>query len=265
MYKFIIFLIGVLLGVFSTPSLSLGQSILFDFGDSNSGGTVGPAFSLNGGTGALDNADNNWNDIATSDVSTGLVFADGSAATGVSIDLGIDASGTNLDYNSAIGAATRNGSNASGVFTSISPTSTYSRPSFNGRGYGARVSGLAAGTYDIYVVSKNTFSSGLGLDFTIYAGVDGLGGTTFDYGSLTSSLISNDSSNEANWSENANYAKFTVSLTGGESLFFASDAAASGNQSVLNAVQIVQVPEPSTYAMLVTGASCLVLLRRILF
>lgn len=135
----------------------------------------------------------------------------------------------------------------------------------------ARISGLGAGTYDFYVVGRNTNNDGNedGYDeYDVYAdAVDENSGNT-DYSTWTTvNAITNgpgvpsggDNSsypNDANadtWVDGENYALVTLTLAADEDAVIILEPTVAGEaRGFLNTVQIV--PEPATLALLGFGA-----------
>ncbi|MDF3057120.1 MAG: glycosyltransferase family 1 [Rariglobus sp.] len=201
-----------------------------------------------------------WNTI-TADAPSGLVFSDNSAATGVSVNMGVS-SGTTTTINLGSNTFSQLAGTASdsliyagnsvgrdGIFTSNS-----SNPYF-----GVQIGGLSAGTYDIYIAARNT-NTGSGqaaYDQIAYVGKASTA-ANFSFTGYTSSLLSYaadqnpDTYRASAWVQGDNYVKLSITLTAGEYL----NLAVAGNgttRGFLNAMQIVStstIPEPSTYAAL---------------
>jgi hypothetical protein len=241
--------------IFAT-AVSQAQVLMLDFGPTLVTGadqsnspyhTVEPAF-----TGTI------WNRIQTADVASGLLYANGSAATGVSLNLGatITAESTTIgltntpSLNSALGTSTNTGVYAG---TSVGTDGISTGGSGNVRYVGFQLGGLAAGTYDIYLTSRNT-NTGSAYQQIAYVGTSD---TVENFDALKLSLTdslsyANAADATSSWQLGENYLKFTVTLGAGEYLNLAVVGGATGERrGFLNSVQIVAVPEPS--AVLLVG------------
>lgn len=207
----------------------------------------------------------NWNQVQTADIASGLVYADGAAATGVSINMGNSGTGSTIinlsntpTGNSALGSQVNVGVYAS---PSVGMDGVFSGSTGQNVAVGLEVGGLAAGTYEIYMLSRNTNTS-VANSLNVYVGKAAASGN-FDFSSgfstinlsyiATSSGVGN--AQTAAWigtGVNTNYAKFTITLAAGDVLQLASAGGTSETRGFLNSVQIVTVPEPS--AMVLLGA-----------
>jgi hypothetical protein len=193
-----------------------------------------------------------WNQVQTADVSVGgLLWSDGTPAMDIALNIGgnsgagitiIDLSKTGLSCE-ALG-----GSNTSGIYagTSVGTDAIFLGTSGT-RAVGLQITGLAAGTYDIYIVARNTNTTSPQTQ-SLYVGTAAAGSGNFDFSGYDKKMLTYAGNMTATsaWSEDANYVRFSVSLSAGEVLNLACSAPARG---FLNSVQIVPaIPEPSTYA-----------------
>ena len=192
-----------------------------------------------------------WNQVQTADVPDGgLQWSDGTTATDISLNIGgnsgagitiIDLSKTGLS-SEALG-----GSNASGIYagTSVGKDGIFLGTSGT-RAVGLQITGLAAGTYDIYITARNTNTTSSQTQ-SLYVGTASSGSGNFDfsgYSKKTLTYAGNTTATSA-WSEDGNYVRFSISLSAGEVLNLACSAPARG---FLNSVQITSaIPEPSIY------------------
>ena len=139
---------------------------------------------------------------------------------------------------------------------------------------GMFVSGLPAGTYDIYVSvvahgDSTTVDPDTGLPLWTYgmepgqrkivAGVDNsIDDLCFGDASLQSAIIDNQTL--SSWVAGDNYAKLTVTLAAGDRLGIGVDTYPVGrDRGMISMVEIV-IPEPATMALM--GLGSLVMLRR---
>jgi len=231
------------------------QVLMLDFGPTTVSGsnvsnspynTANPSFS---GT--------NWNQIGTADVSS-LINADGSAASGLSLNIGATTAATTASStlglgnvpsgNAALGAITNTGIYAG---SSVGTDGIFTSSSGNSRAVGFQLSGLAIGTYDIYVTARNT-SSNANYTQTAFVGTSAAGNFVLNGPGMTSETLSfaNGSSATSAWVEDANYLKFTVTLGVGDVLNVATLGGGGESRGFLNSVQIVAVPEPAIATML---------------
>lgn len=238
-----------------TCGAARAQVLMLDFGPTTVSGTnlsnspyntASPSFS---GT--------NWNQIGTADVSS-LIYADGSAALGLSLNIGattaVTTSASTLGLgnvpsgNTALGAITNTGIYAG---TSVGTDGIFTSSSGNSRAVGFQLSGLAIGTYDIYVTARNT-SSNANYTQTAFVGTSAAGNFVLGGPGMTSETLSfaNGSAATASWVEDANYLKFTVTLGAGDVLNVATLGGGGELRGFLNSVQIVAVPEPAISVML---------------
>ncbi|MBC2602586.1 PEP-CTERM sorting domain-containing protein [Puniceicoccus vermicola] len=268
MNKSICFLISTAFA-FSTASAQL----MLDFGPTIPIGTDlynSPAHA----SGAISVSDTTWNILGKADVSSGLLFADGTAATGVSVNLGTETFAgsdvisftTNPGKSSALGTGFNGIDGGAGWFSEgIFADQSVGTDGIWGpdnAANGLRIDGLVAGAYEIFFVGSNTNSNVGGAIMNLYSGV-GASSNSFDFSSLmaTSSTITNNTF----WSEGENYARATITLSEGQSLFLANDTTGLDNdRGFINSVQINAIPEPSSFGLLagILGAICLVRRRR---
>lgn len=209
-----------------------------------------------------------WNTVGTADVAAGLLYADGSAATGVALNLGAVLNSTTVTLGTQPGSSGALGSATNtGVYTdaSVGKDGIWHGSGGQTTKLGVQVTGLAAGAYDIYVTARNT-NTGTGQPSdveTIYVGT-GAAGSNIDTTSMSSETISfaTTSNNVAvgAWVDAENYFKFTVTLAAGEALNVASGA--GGARGFLNSIQVTLVPEPASLAMAALGGLLMLRPRR---
>ncbi len=219
-------------------------------------------------------SDTVWNNTGTGDVAADdLLWSDNTTATGVALNLGAVTDSTssqvvdlstnpstanNLGSQTSTGIYTGDSVGKGGIFNGISSTPE--------KGLGLQITGLGAGTYDIYLSSRNTNSTtpAYPLTYALYAGTSGTAGnfnySTYDSASITFSGTGDATSAwvEAGASED-NYAKFTVTLDTDDVLNIAADGTARG---FLNSMQIIAIPEPSSVVLMICGGITFLFCRR---
>ncbi|WOO43270.1 PEP-CTERM sorting domain-containing protein [Rubellicoccus peritrichatus] len=231
-------------------------------------------------------ADTTWNNVSNSDVGSGLFWADGTAATGIGFDLGVanlDVS-TVVDLSTAVGSANNLGTIVNtGIYAgdSIATGGIFNGSTTDRFELGLQVTGLTAGTYEVYVTGRNTNANNSAtLPYTYYAS-GGVSGANFDFADYDSASVSFSGSTDATaaWVEagnaDANYGKFIVSISAGEALNIVSNGdggqgtggspVGTANRGFLNSVQIVAVPEPGTWALMfgIAVFVCVVIRRKL--
>lgn len=243
------------------------QSLLFDFGPTAATAAAAKTNSPGHASGAVVATDTRWNQVQTADVASGLRFGDDSTADGVAIDIGVETTSTSniIDF-SVQPTSTLQGSNGSystGIYNpSDSPARDFIFNSFNNEPWaiGVKVTGLAAGVYNVYVSGANTNAAAAGT-MNFFASPVAGGATSFDFAALTGASATNLSSGAATWTEGVNYVVFSVSITSGDALALAASGtgASSGGRGFLNSLEVVRVgniPEPGAFAG-VAGAAAL--------
>jgi hypothetical protein len=249
--------------------------LMLDFGPTTVTGTTdqrnSPYHSV-AGPGFTDTVWNKIEGAPVADVPSGLLFSDNSAATGVAINFGIGVTSTLVNLatqpttgTNALGTATN-----TGVYTgtSVGKDAIFSGTGLEVRNLGVQITGLAAGVYEVFMVTRNT-NTNQNYAFTSFAGA-GAAGANFDYvndGGYVSDTLDYvlNQAPASTWIEegntNENYVKLTVTLTAGQALNLAVQGDATQTRGFLNAVQVVLIPEPSS-ALLVMGALVPLALRR---
>lgn len=201
------------------------QTLLLDFGPTTTlvaDAAKSPAHAV----GTVPLSQTAWNTLSA-DAST-LVFADGTSATGVAVDLGRSSAGVDTinfsDNGFSVGAL--GGSINTGVYSGTSPVKD---GIFGGSGggnnlaVGLRVNGLAAGVYTIYVHGRNTSASGL-TSQRFYA-TNGAPATSYSFTTSDATVVVTNSTpaNTAGFVEGNNFGVLTVTLGAGESLYLAGE------------------------------------------
>ncbi|HWI57715.1 MAG TPA: immunoglobulin domain-containing protein, partial [Bacillota bacterium] len=233
---------SLLLGGMGLTSAS-AASLLLDFGSTavtSADATKSPAFAA----GAVPGTETSWNQI-TADTST-LVYSDGTAATGVSIDLGRSAAGVDtIDFNdngftvSALGSAYN-----TGIYAGTSPVKDGifgGSGSANNLALGLRINGLAAGTYTVYVHGRNTSQGQSATPERFYAKAGSSASAyAFSTGDINALVANSFPANTTSFVLGDNYGKLLVTLTAGQSLFLASEGTTGAElRGFFNTVEVV--------------------------
>ncbi|MDR1190174.1 MAG: PEP-CTERM sorting domain-containing protein [Verrucomicrobiales bacterium] len=139
---------------------------------------------------------------------------------------------------------------------------------------GLQISGLEAGSYEIYIVGFNTNSGNNELREKFYFNTTTAWNPNEDieYSSWESESVAYLRSTltpaTATWEEEADYAKFSFNIGSNEIVSLVAIGTGTADNSpeyrgFFNAIQIVQqIPEPSTWFLLSVGLGTLVLIRR---
>ena len=234
---------------------SSGSILMLDFGPTDV--TLTPAMLTNSPYHTVAGAgftDTSWNMVQTADVSS-LTYSDGTAATGVTVNLGVAPNGSttvNLatapPNSNALGGVVKNGVYGDG---SVGRDGIFG---INGQGQslGIQVTGLKAGTYDIYIVGRNTnISDSVAKSYA----VTGAAGVNFDFSGPTPVTINySNLTPTASWQDGVNYSHHTVVVAEGSALNIATQGSGVENRGFLNSIQIVQqIPEPAVAVLLIPG------------
>jgi hypothetical protein len=266
---------GMIFAASVTPVSAV--NLLLDFGNPASNSVVAaPYLALSPGhvAGGIPGGQTSWNTITTSANRSDLVYGDGSAASGVTMDLGQEGTGGNgtIDFGTNITNLALAGSGGAvpgqqsllgtgSIYGDNSSSTAAGRDGFFGGGaatttgaaIGVRLDGLAAGDYVAYVMARNTNSNATGYSMNMYSSV-GASSSSFSFASLVAETQTNASYAAAGYSgqynsfvEGGNYQAISFTILEGQSFFLAIDG---GNDAVdrrgfLNSLQIVSVPEPS--------------------
>ncbi len=265
-----------------TAALALGlafplgaQVLMLDFGGTavtNASRTNSPYHTANGSF-----TDTTWNSQGQGNDNT-LTWSDSTTATGLSY--------TAFKNNSSGQTAMVAGGWSASFSGSAVNTGIYATPSVGLDGYmmsttltdaraiGIQVSGLAHGTYDIYIAGRNTNYSASAYTVNYYASAASATGNfnfgTYDSESVTYAAGTTDKTSSWSFDPNnaseSNYVKLTVSITAANPYLNIATMGEVGSgmaQGVFNSIQIVTaIPEPSSYALLAGAGGLMIACSR---
>lgn len=253
------------------PGLS-AATLMLDFGPTTVTGadrTQSPYHAVTPGF-----TDTTWNQVQTLAITSGLLYSDGTSATGVSVSVGRSSSlaWQTLTFAGAPNSATLGTGTNTGVFAGTSAGKdaiNYGASASTNTVVGVSVGGLAAGTYDVYIVGYNTNKTAAeAADMGFWAlatpGTANLDTTSY----LSSPQAVSTNSVTSSWIAGSNYVKLSVTLAANEYLtIFSHGTTGDELRGFLNSVQIVSVspiPEPSSAALLIgcAGLALAALVRR---
>lgn len=267
-----------------------GVNLMLDFGNPAANSVVAsPYLTLSPGhaSGDIPLAQTSWNTITTSANRTDLVYADGSAATGITLDLGQETTGGNgvIDFATNIGTLTLAGTGGgvpgqqsllgiNSIYGDNSSSTAAGRDGFFGSGtatgtgtaIGLRIDGLAAGDYVAYVMARNANSNAATYPMALYSSVGASSGT-FSLSTLSATQANPGYASTGyagqytSFVPGDNYQAISFTITGNQSYFLGIDGGSDSidRRGFLNSLQIVSVPEPSSLALAALG---LLALRR---
>lgn len=259
------------------------EVIMFNF----SGGSTPSDANLTNSPYHSDNpsfTDTTWNNVSNADESAGsLSFADGTTASGVALNLGVAdlTISSTVDLSDNPSSANNLGTKVStGIFAgdSVGTGGVYDGSGADRRVIGAQITGLPAGTYDVYIQGINTNvaynEAGISLPFEFAAGA-GTAGADFDFTGYNSATVTYETNqvNASSWLEAgnglaSNYGKIRVTLAAGQALNLVSNGdggksnTGDSNRGFLNSAQIVTIPEPGSLILLGLGALAVMIVRR---
>ena len=273
-----------ILSIGISQNSATAQSLLLDFGPT---AVASPYLTLDPGhnLGAISGTDTSWNVLTTSATTSSLNYGDGTAASGLTLALGEEATAGNniISYSTPIGKLTLAGSGGAvsgqtnllgvgSIYGDNSSSTAVGRDGFFGDGtatagnaIGLRLDGLASGSYAVYIMARNVNSDAASYPMNIYSTVGASAGT-FNFSSLTANPEANTgytalayTGQYNTFANGENYVSINVTIGSGNSLFLAVDG---GNNTIdsrgfLNMVEVVAVPEPATWALVGMGVFAL--------
>ena len=197
--------------------------------------------------------DTTWNQVQTTAVSAGLLYSDGTAATGVSVSVGRSSSlaWQILTFDGAPSSATLATGSYTGVFAGSSAgrdAIVHGSDSSTSSVVGVSIGGLPPGKYDVYVVGYNTNkkatdAAAMGFWALATPGTANLDTTAY----LFSPQATSTNSATSAWVQGSNYAKLTVTLISPRSYLtvFSHGITLAEERAFLNSIQVVPVSSPS--------------------
>jgi len=242
---------GLVIGAILLLTASLSaETLLIDFGATAATSTA----STNNPAGVAPSAAADWNLVGGVASASLSFYADGTAATGVSINEGSSATASIVNWTAHPTASNLGTSIVTNDFASGNPAygAVFDSGASN---IGMQVSGLAAGTYNLFVVGVNTNSS-TPVSETFFAGDTGsslLTSSSYNFTSLPlSATESNSGISTSTWVAGTDYQELTVTIANSGDIL--TLVAEGGGTTALNMLEIVAVPEPRTWAELAFGA-----------
>ena len=210
--------------------------------------------------GAVPSSETGWNKIINADAISGLVYADGSAANGVSVVVGRSGAGINdtLNFNNKnISSSALGGQETWGIYTNTSPLKdgifATGTSSVETNALGIRVDGLTAGTYTLYISGRNTSTAVIAAQRFFAA--TGASSASFIFSTNTTPFVDEANSGAPVGSGNPTQAEaitstfaygdncthLVVTLGAGDSLYLAATGIVTnqGYRGFLNCVEIV--------------------------
>lgn len=248
--------------LFLAANAASALDLMIDFGVNAPSTTLGPAHASSGGP--IADIATTWNSASTSDGVnladiTSLVDASGNPLAGVTLDLGVGTSSA-FDWSSQpfVRVGVSGSRSGTGVFANTTFADFMASTNSNGSPttVGARISGLDAGTYSVWVAVRHTYQNNdnQGGTFAVSAGAGTLTSLASDFtpSNITQFNRANASANTDSWSvgQGFTWETFTFDLTAGQDLVIFSDSTFDNQNGIINAVQIHSIPEPSSFALI---------------
>lgn len=241
-------------GILVTASQLSGQVLMLNFGSTSVPGaeaTNSPYHSENPTF-----TESTWNELGKSD-SSSLVYADNTSATGIAFDIGRSNplnSGPTVDFSVEPLSSNTLGDDG-GVYSLTTMRSTVWSGNNNtdDNWVAGQITGLTPGQYEVLIWGNNGNADLGQVEQTTYV-TSASPASTFDFTSISGSTLTNGSN--SSWSDGVSYVKTTVTVSAGESLYFAIDGTRlpSFDRAFLSGVQVASIPEPTTYALIAGGA-----------
>ncbi len=234
---------------------SPAATLLFDFGSTGSGysGTDSPGHEDGLATGSA------WNNVG-GDVASGLVDQNGVAAPGVALDFGTGTLGS-ISYAAATKPLTVD--HAAYPHWSDDLGTDHLVRDAGDPAIALAVTGLEAGVYDFYFTAfrgDGMTATNANRNYNVRATTSTTAVTDFS-GTASSTLFNNNPTTVGAWNPGDNYITGNFTVTGaGEDLYLYSNS--TDFIGVMSSLEIVQVPEPASAALLAAGGLSLLARRR---
>jgi len=230
-------------------------SLQIDFGNDGAYvGTLAPA-------GISDTV---WNQNNNTDVFSGLLYGDGTAATGVSLEVGAaPTAGNAINFTTDDARNTAGNTDTQGGIYDTSLTDSWIFDSSNAD-LGVRVTGLEAGTYDVYAlvrepnVLNRTYNVGIGAFTAADSNTIASGSSQL----TTTAITDATGASTTSFTEGLNFAVTRVTITDSSDFIGLVIDPTNERFATISALQIVAVPEPSSTALLGLGALGFIVRRR---
>jgi hypothetical protein len=231
----------------ATVGASYGAAIQFDFGTADTAvydGVNAPA--------ALSGTVSSWNGVSGADIASGLLYADGTGATDVALNVG---TGDAVNWDNTLGTYTAtDGATAALYTTDLMTDWNYARKA----NLGVQVSGLAAGDYEVYAIVReptnlaNTYDIGIGLN----------GSSLADLAYTGSIAADGEANGTATWTAGVNYVMTTVTVGSTTDAITVISDPVNGTFGSISGLQIVSIPEPATLGMITAFGGGMLFIRR---
>ena len=191
-----------------------------------------------------------WNEVLTNQTNPagGFVFADGSAATGVTVETG--RGGGAIDWTVPIDRGRANDALGTGDGTLGIYDTALTGDWFFGvnQNIGVRVSGLAPGEYDVYSINREPTEPGRTYDVGV-----GVANTT-DFTGLAVTSLAGQATNATTFVDGHNFATERVTVTSTADFITVIVDPTNDRFATISGLQIVAVPqpvpEPSSFAVI---------------
>ncbi|MDB2686550.1 PEP-CTERM sorting domain-containing protein [Mariniblastus sp.] len=210
-------------------------------------------------------SDSTWNGVPNTDITSGLLFGDASAATGVSVELGAAPGGGIIDFTTANARNNAGNTESQGAIYDTTLTDDWVFDS-GGRDIGARITGLAPGDYLVYAIAKEpnqlarTYDVGIGAFTNANADNISSSSTELDITSI------GDATGTTTFVDGLNFALTRVTIADSTDFIAVLVDPTNGNGeqrfATLSSIQIVAVPEPSSVALLALGSIGMLVRRK---
>jgi len=239
-----------------------GQSQAAVYNLNFSGGIGGTYLGNYTGVGAAPDAGTYWNQIQQTQNGIGsyntsisnLTASDGTTSSGINVL--VEYSRAYNDLDDLDNGSSISGNNLLGSWLQVDG-------SIDGAGVGlVTISGLSAGSFDLYLYGINGGFTGRGTRFLFNTNY--WTGGTEDPGNSSFHYLETTGASAGSFQEGNNYVVFSgVQSYNGQIQYYIGANPAGGNiQGPFNGLQLVAIPEPSAFVMLGTGCAAFCLVRR---